>query len=151
MVGLWAINFFKVAKLWNLQKKSQNRRVALLEFGPGRGTLMSDLLRVFMEFDVMKNIEVNFVEASPFLMKEQQERMRELMKSKDVWLVFKELQQNSLKVEQRDFELQNAEKFSKCERLASEDGSVVFNWYQTYEAYLAHNQVALRKNTGSSR
>ena len=44
-----------------------------------------------MEFDLMKNIEVNFVEASPFLMKEQQERMKQLMKTKDVWLVFSDV------------------------------------------------------------
>ena len=151
MIGFWAINFFKKAKLWDMDNKAQNQRVSLLEFGPGRGTLMKDLIRVLMEFDLMKNIEVNFVEASPFLMKEQQERMKQLMKTKDVWLVFTELQQNSLKIDQKEFELQNTDKFTKCERLSSEDRSVVFNWFQTYEAYLAHNQEALRKNKGAAR
>jgi NADH dehydrogenase [ubiquinone] 1 alpha subcomplex assembly factor 7 len=148
MLGLWAINFFTKSGLWDADDKSKNRRVSLLEFGPGRGTLMKDLIRVLMEFGLLRNIEVNFVEASPFLMKEQQERMKQLMKTKDVWLVYSELQQNSLKLDQKEFQLQNTDQFSKCERLASEDGSVVFNWFHTYEAYLAHNQEALRKNKG---
>jgi NADH dehydrogenase [ubiquinone] 1 alpha subcomplex assembly factor 7 len=150
MLGLWAINFFNKSKLWDDEDKTRNKRVSLLEFGPGRGTLMKDLLRVLLEFDLLRNLEVNFVEASPFLTKEQQKRVKQLMKAKDIWLVFSELQQNQLKLDQRDFELQNTAKFTKCERLASEDGSLVFNWFQTYEAYLAHNQDALRKNRGTN-
>eukprot|EP01126_Amoeba_proteus_P018119 TRINITY_DN1908_c0_g1_i4.p1 TRINITY_DN1908_c0_g1~~TRINITY_DN1908_c0_g1_i4.p1 ORF type:complete len:395 (-),score=74.33 TRINITY_DN1908_c0_g1_i4:322-1506(-) len=44
----------------------------LIEFGPGRGTLMADLLRALTPFPQLKSaISVNFIEISPFLRKLQ--------------------------------------------------------------------------------
>jgi hypothetical protein len=37
------------------------------------------------------------------------------------------------------------EEFSRCERFESTEHGLKFNWYFSYEGYLAHNQDALKK------
>lgn len=85
MIGFWIINFFNKAKFWDSSNSALNLPVSLIEFGPGRGTLMKDILRVLLQFKLLKRIEINFVEASPFLQKEQQENIRNLLKQHDIW------------------------------------------------------------------
>ena len=48
MIGVWITNFLSTIKVIDLESptKSQKRKFALMEFGPGRGTLMVDILRV---------------------------------------------------------------------------------------------------------
>lgn len=85
MIGFWIINFFTKAKFWNADNSALNLPVSFIEFGPGKGTLMKDILRVLLQFKLLKRIEINFVEASPFLQKEQQENIRKLLKQHDYW------------------------------------------------------------------
>lgn len=61
LVGIWVLSE------WMLQKKPAN--VRLIEFGPGRGTLMSDVLRSSRPFKPFSSAikEIYFVEASPTL------------------------------------------------------------------------------------
>lgn len=67
-------------------KPNKNQKpVSLIEFGPGRGTLMKDIIRVLLNFGHLVNIEINFVEASPFLKKEQQDRLKEELKKHEIW------------------------------------------------------------------
>lgn len=60
MLGLW------IAQSWHDQDKPDAR---LVELGPGRGTLMSDALRVIRQLmpEFLKRVEIVLVEASPTL------------------------------------------------------------------------------------
>lgn len=63
MIGIWLFS------VWNNQNSPANIR--LIEFGPGRGTLMHDVLKTFNKFAKGVHIEINLIEASPVLRKEQ--------------------------------------------------------------------------------
>lgn len=132
-----------------MEDRTKNRPSSLLEFGPGRGTLMKDVIRVLIEFGVFRDIEINFVEASPFLMKEQQERMKNMLKEKDLWLAYKEKHQNQIDLGSIEESMTKNDKFTKCETLYSQENGITLNWYQTYEAYLAHHQEAFKKDKGN--
>ncbi len=69
MVGLWLL------QAWADQGSPKNPR--LVELGPGRGTLMADILRVAQVApDFMADLEVVLVEASPALQEIQAEKLR---------------------------------------------------------------------------
>ncbi|CAH1452239.1 unnamed protein product [Lactuca virosa] len=64
MVGVWA------TCLW--EQMGQPNRVNLVEFGPGRGTLMADLLRGASKFEKFtKSLNIHMIEVSPTLKKIQ--------------------------------------------------------------------------------
>ncbi|KAJ9562512.1 hypothetical protein OSB04_007672 [Centaurea solstitialis] len=64
MVGVWAMC------LW--EQMGQPNRVNLVEFGPGRGTLMADLLRGAKKFEKFtKALHIHMIEVSPALKKIQ--------------------------------------------------------------------------------
>jgi NADH dehydrogenase [ubiquinone] 1 alpha subcomplex assembly factor 7 len=68
LIGVW------VAQVW--QSLGSPRHFALIELGPGRGTLMADMLRVLAKVEGCgKAAEVHFVETSPALRAAQQERV----------------------------------------------------------------------------
>ncbi|XP_042884329.1 protein arginine methyltransferase NDUFAF7, mitochondrial-like isoform X2 [Penaeus japonicus] len=68
MVGVWIFNeWYKLGSLKPLQ---------LVEFGPGRGTLMQDILRVLKQLGVKgRDLSIHFVEVSPELSQNQEERL----------------------------------------------------------------------------
>ncbi|KAK7341299.1 hypothetical protein VNO80_24225 [Phaseolus coccineus] len=69
MVGVW------VMCLW--QQMGQPQRVNLVELGPGRGTLMADLLRGASKFkNFIESLHVHLVECSPALQKLQQKNLK---------------------------------------------------------------------------
>jgi NADH dehydrogenase [ubiquinone] 1 alpha subcomplex assembly factor 7 len=69
MAGLWLV------QAWADQGSPKNPR--LVELGPGRGTLMADILRVAQVApDFMADLEVVLVEASPALQAIQAEKLR---------------------------------------------------------------------------
>jgi len=71
MVGLWLV------QAWADQGSPKNPR--LVELGPGRGTLMADILRVAQVApDFVADLEVVLVEASPALQQMQAEKLRGL-------------------------------------------------------------------------
>jgi NADH dehydrogenase [ubiquinone] 1 alpha subcomplex assembly factor 7 len=68
LVGVWT------AQVW--QSLGGPRHVALVELGPGRGTLMADMLRVLSRVEgLAKAAEVHFVETSPSLRAAQAARV----------------------------------------------------------------------------
>ncbi|HEY5347505.1 MAG TPA: class I SAM-dependent methyltransferase [Rhizomicrobium sp.] len=70
MLGLWCI------QVWHDQGRPKNAR--LVELGPGRGTLMSDVLRTLRSMpEFFENLEVVLVEASPVLQKIQQDKLKD--------------------------------------------------------------------------
>ncbi|HEX3954632.1 MAG TPA: SAM-dependent methyltransferase [Stellaceae bacterium] len=68
LIGLWSADFW--------QRIGQPDRIVLAELGPGRGTLMSDLLRAARAAPAFhRAIELFLMEASPVLRAEQQHRL----------------------------------------------------------------------------
>lgn len=69
MIGLWLLN------QW--EQGDQEDDIALVELGPGRGTLMKDLLRVAaLRPPFMKNLSIHFLEINPALIALQQEKLK---------------------------------------------------------------------------
>ncbi|XP_076042623.1 protein arginine methyltransferase NDUFAF7, mitochondrial [Oratosquilla oratoria] len=69
LLGIWVFSeWYKVGS---------PKPLKLVEFGPGRGTLMQDILRVLGRFDkeAQKNLEVHFVEVSPHLSDIQEKKL----------------------------------------------------------------------------
>src|SRR3546814_3745496 len=66
LIGLWA------ADLWN---RSGRPKAALVELGPGRGTLMADARRAAGRVPGMADLPVHLIEASPALRAEQRQRI----------------------------------------------------------------------------
>ncbi len=51
--------------------------LALVELGPGRGTLMADMLRVFQKFsNLYREVTLYLLEISPFFRRQQQEKLQ---------------------------------------------------------------------------
>jgi NADH dehydrogenase [ubiquinone] 1 alpha subcomplex assembly factor 7 len=68
LIGVW------VAKVW--EQLGSPRHFALVELGPGRGTLMSDIIRVLTKIPACaKSAAIHLVETSPALRAAQQERL----------------------------------------------------------------------------
>ncbi|KAK8592924.1 hypothetical protein V6N13_043447 [Hibiscus sabdariffa] len=69
MVGVWAMC------LW--EQMGQPKRVNLVELGPGRGTLMADLLHGASKFkNFTESLHIHMVECSPALQKLQHQRLK---------------------------------------------------------------------------
>jgi NADH dehydrogenase [ubiquinone] 1 alpha subcomplex assembly factor 7 len=69
MLGLW------LAQAWDEQGRPAHP--LLVELGPGRGTLMADMLRALKAApEFLKHVKVMMVEASPFLRAMQQETLK---------------------------------------------------------------------------
>src|SRR3546814_15589847 len=66
LIGLWA------ADLWN---RSGRPKAALVELGPGRGTLMADARRAAGRVPGMADLPVHLIETSPALRAEQLQRI----------------------------------------------------------------------------
>ena len=70
MLGLW------LAAAWDEQGRPSHP--VLVELGPGRGTLMADMLRALKAVPgFLKDAEILMVEASPYLREIQQERLKD--------------------------------------------------------------------------
>lgn len=68
LLGIW------VAQAW--QSLGSPRNFALVELGPGRGTLMADIVRVLIKLpDCAKAADIHFVEMSPTLREAQRQRV----------------------------------------------------------------------------
>ena len=64
MIGAW------IADIWN--KMEQPKKIHLIECGPGRGTLMSDILRITRDIKGLHDaLHINLIECSPVLKKKQ--------------------------------------------------------------------------------
>tara|TARA_Y100001968_G_scaffold161659_1_gene147851 strand:- start:1953 stop:3041 length:1089 start_codon:yes stop_codon:yes gene_type:complete len=74
--------FGELIELWVLhahKQKETDGPVSLVELGPGRGTLMSDILRVLLKFEnIKKSFEINLVEANPILRRMQQKLLGDI-------------------------------------------------------------------------
>ncbi len=65
IIGIWCANY------WMISNKP--KKIRLIEFGPGRGTLMADLLRSTLHTQGFHDaIEICLVEINPYLRREQE-------------------------------------------------------------------------------
>lgn len=70
--------FGELLAVWCLaeyRKIGAPRPCQIVEMGPGRGTLVQDVIRVFSQFDAMDSISIHLVEVSPFLSKLQSQKL----------------------------------------------------------------------------
>ncbi|SCV61585.1 hypothetical protein ANAPRD1_00023 [Anaplasma phagocytophilum] len=77
-IAIWLLQYLEYVKL--------SERCILVELGPGRGTLMSDILRIlscFPQYDSL--LEVHLVEISPLLRNMQKETLKEAMLRKKIF------------------------------------------------------------------
>ena len=100
---------------------------------------MKDILRTLAQFDQLHNMHVNFVEASPFLQKVQQETIQSQMKDLGIYLTFEDKSQKNTSSSQ-------SQGLNSCATLETYDSqlngqplNMKFNWYSSYEAYVADN------------
>jgi NADH dehydrogenase [ubiquinone] 1 alpha subcomplex assembly factor 7 len=64
LLGLWCV------RMW--ENLGSPKKLNLIEFGPGKGTLMSDMLKAFKKFHkFMDAVEINLIEISPTMRKIQ--------------------------------------------------------------------------------
>jgi len=74
LIGLWC------AEVWRLMGSPS--RIALIEAGPGRGTLMKDALRAAKLLpDFLRAVELHLVETSPVLQESQREALHGVVSS----------------------------------------------------------------------
>lgn len=135
-IGVWATVFFQTLGYWDLANLSNKKKVSFLEFGPGKGTLMRDVIRALGQFGLLDNIEINFIEVSPYLRGVQQET------------IIKVLRDNGIYVEiiENNNEEEKALKLGSSVTLKSEESSnknIKITWFETYEGYVAENFQSL--------
>ena len=71
LIGLWILHAH--------QQQELDGPLCLVELGPGRGTLMSDILRVLLKFENIEELlEVHLVETNPILRQMQQKLLGNL-------------------------------------------------------------------------
>ncbi|XP_019884478.1 protein arginine methyltransferase NDUFAF7, mitochondrial [Camponotus floridanus] len=88
--------FGEIIAVWiiNEWRKITKESIQLVELGPGRGTLISDILRVFKKLNVLDKISVHLVEVSPVLSMIQAKKL--CIESKNSELKVNENQKNSV-------------------------------------------------------
>lgn len=90
MVAIWCVIFLQKIKAITIPPTKEpnisKKKFSLLEFGPGRGTLMMDVIRVLQHFKLLDGVEINFIEYSPFMRKLQQENIIKQLQKYDIWL-----------------------------------------------------------------
>ncbi|XP_029177167.1 protein arginine methyltransferase NDUFAF7, mitochondrial [Nylanderia fulva] len=88
--------FGEIIAIWiiNECRKISKGPIQLVELGPGRGTLISDILRVFKKLNVSNKVSVHLVEVSPVLSMIQAKKL--CIKSTDSELRINENQKNSI-------------------------------------------------------
>ncbi|XP_076760856.1 protein arginine methyltransferase NDUFAF7, mitochondrial [Xylocopa sonorina] len=87
MIAVWII------REW--QKISKDP-FQIVELGPGRGTLIKDILKVFKQFRILNNTSVHLVEISPTLSLIQAKNLCKTIKEHDIYTQLNEAQQNSI-------------------------------------------------------
>ncbi|EGR28531.1 hypothetical protein IMG5_173480 [Ichthyophthirius multifiliis] len=125
ILGIWTINTLQQIGAINLSNTNSDRdkkKFSLVEFGPGRGTLMSDIIRVLYQFNLLNGIEINLIEYSPYMRKLQQEKIINQLQKYGIYMSY-------------DY---NEAKKSKVERFVSENKDIIMSirWFKMYENML---------------
>ncbi|KAL6257379.1 hypothetical protein P5V15_010952 [Pogonomyrmex californicus] len=88
--------FGELIAIWIINEWSKISRdpIQLVELGPGRGTLIADILRVFKKLNLSNGISVHLIEISPVLSAIQAEKL--CIESKNIEPEINESQRNSV-------------------------------------------------------
>lgn len=70
MIAIWLVNTFHHLKILDENFRPQ-KKLHILEFGPGLGTLSSYIFRVLDQFHLLQNIQYSYVEFSDYMRKKQ--------------------------------------------------------------------------------
>jgi NADH dehydrogenase [ubiquinone] 1 alpha subcomplex assembly factor 7 len=128
MIGVWVVNFLSTIRAIDLDnpiKSATNRKISLVEFGPGRGTLMADIVKVLQQFKLLNGLEINFIEYSPFMRKMQQENITKLLQKHNIWMKYEYDESKKSKME--EFTNENKDQFIRL------------RWFSMYEQFLYEN------------
>ena len=83
LIGLW---LYQVACEQHIQPDGENMGAMLMELGPGRGTLMADILRSLAMVAGDLIWPLRMVEINPALRSAQQEKLRQATNASPVWM-----------------------------------------------------------------
>ncbi|XP_011871021.1 PREDICTED: NADH dehydrogenase [ubiquinone] complex I, assembly factor 7 homolog isoform X2 [Vollenhovia emeryi] len=88
--------FGEIVAIWIISewRKISRDSIQLVELGPGRGSLISDILRVFKKLNLLNKVSVHLVEISPVLAAIQAEKL--CAESRDIEPRINEGQKNSV-------------------------------------------------------
>jgi len=149
IIGVWITHFFQHTGYFFVDGTTNQKSVNILEFGPGRGTMMMNIIRTFAQLGVLKKIDFHFVEASPFNRKQQQDNIINELKAHGIYMVYDDV--NQLEQEQKSEKNDPTVIISQSDRFYSEEeAEITINWYSTYEAYIAKNFQEVAVNSMSS-
>ena len=110
--------------IWVLQAMQNNygglsKPFQIVEVGPGSGIMMSDILRTVEQFGKLKNIDIALVESSSNLVKQQQERLLDLLQKQMGIFMAYDLQK-----------VKNAEDSEmQVERFYNKENNFSISWY----------------------
>ncbi|CAF0712266.1 unnamed protein product [Brachionus calyciflorus] len=97
LIGVWFLNEYYILK--NIYKNDMPNCVQLIEMGPGRGTLMSDMLRVWSkEKTAPLNVFVYMIETSPYLRKTQMKNLCNLDQEPEILNEYKSKYSENIKI-----------------------------------------------------
>ncbi|CAD8152168.1 unnamed protein product [Paramecium octaurelia] len=115
LIGIWLLNTFQHIGVLDNNFRPTNQKMHILEFGPGLGTLSSNILRVFAQFNLLENLQYSYVEYSDYMRKKQQEAVLKQLQKSNIYPKF-------------EYNNQKVEKF--------ESDEVNLKWFKMYEHFL---------------
>lgn len=124
-IGIWIITFLDKMGLISSDNSGnmQTEGFNLVEFGPGRASLMKVILNVLNQFGLLKNISLHFIEVSEFLKKIQMENLQDFLKQYDIYFEYSVSK--------------DPEQKTRCEIFSNTDFNIHLHWYSTFEDYKA--------------
>eukprot|EP00825_Cyclidium_porcatum_P002864 TRINITY_DN11329_c0_g1_i2.p1 TRINITY_DN11329_c0_g1~~TRINITY_DN11329_c0_g1_i2.p1 ORF type:complete len:394 (-),score=52.48 TRINITY_DN11329_c0_g1_i2:8-1189(-) len=130
MIAIWVITFLQNIKLIDRsninQYKKNIKNYSLIEFGPGRGTLICDILRVFSQFKMVGGFEINLIEFSPFMSNMQQKVLVETLQKQKIFMKYEKKLVSS-----RDFQYE-------CLESDNKELYLKINWFKSSEQLLTY-------------
>jgi NADH dehydrogenase [ubiquinone] 1 alpha subcomplex assembly factor 7 len=135
-VGIWVVNFLMTTG--TLDGSMKNSGFDILEFGPGRGTLMKDVLRTLGQFKVQGDMRIHFIEKSEHLRKIQMEGLQSQFNQQDIYFEYYSTKEPTVATPKAG-EGPNDKKNIRAEVFSNEDHKISLSWYSDYESFLSEN------------
>lgn len=150
LIGVWAIYFFQSSG-YIFEDGSRNVKLSFLEFGPGKGTMMMNIIRTLGQLGQLHDLDFHFVEASPFLGEQQQDLIVDILKKHGVYMIKEQRSYSkraSKDIEERQQEEAEQEQLSQRVHFYSESGAnITLSWYTSYEAFISKNFESMALQT----
>ena len=85
MLAVWITYFLQKTQVLDPETRAIVKKFRIVELGGGRGLLMADIIRSLHELGISDNFEINFIEASPYNRKAQQDSVLDQFKKLLRW------------------------------------------------------------------